>query len=527
MNDNRIAMYIRLSNADEETGRKKDESDSIVNQRALINHFLDSSPELRNIPREEFVDDGYTGKNMDRPGFQNMIKRIKEGHFSICITKDFSRFSRDYIEMGDYLECLFPFLRVRYISINDNYDSNDYKGTTGGLDVAMRTFIYDSYSRDLSEKVKSGQKQSALKGRRVHGNPGYGYMMDPDNTAMDIIDPETSKVVRRIFELAISGIKPIEIARELSKDGIPSPGEYYRIKHPGSKRFVSSSGQRGWNSQAVAAILQRFTYTGASVQMKRAAVGPCQKKTYTRPKDEWIIVPGMHEAIVTEEEFEEAQKVINKKTKKPREKNTNDYSLKSVMVCGSCGRKLIRSTVSSKASPYFICQYRNEYGGEGCKEIRSPREDELHKIVYDAIIRMISLTKAQFKETAKVRKLMEKEEEAIDKCRKSIETFRRDILKEYEQYVLERISKKEFDSRKEKIERKIEKIGREIAEREAKVDREGEASESEMKANCDIFGSVKQLTNEMVRAFIEKIVVNPGNEIEIKWKFRDPFIQDA
>ena len=527
MNDNRIAMYIRLSNADEETGSKKDESDSVVNQRALINHFLDSFPELRDIPREEFVDDGYTGKNMDRPGFQNMIKQIKDGRFSICITKDFSRFSRDYIEMGDYLECLFPFLRVRYISINDNYDSNDYKGTTGGLDVAMRTFIYDSYSRDLSEKVKSGQKQSALKGRRVHGNPGYGYMMDPDNRAMDIIDPETSKVVRRIFDQAISGKKPIEIAKELSKDGIPSPGEYYRIKHPGSKRFSGAPGLRGWSSQTVSVILQRYTYTGASVQMKRAAVGPCQKKTYTRPKEEWIIVPGMHEAIVTEEEFEKAQKVINKKPKKAREKKANDYPLKSVMVCGSCGRKLIRNTASSISSPFFICQYRNEYGGEGCKEIRSPREDELNKIVLDAIVRMIKLSRVKIKKTDKIRKTLKKEEEAIEKLNKSVEALKRDALKEYEQYVLENISKKEFDDRKERIEIEIEKAKREIAKREAKLDRSSEASESELKATCDMFGGIKKLTNEMVKAFIDKIVVYPGNEIEIKWKFRDPFTADA
>ena len=128
-----IAIYIRLSNADEDKGKRKDESNSVVNQRSLIHHFLDTHEELSGYPRTEFVDDGYTGTNTDRPAFKQMVAAIKDGKFRCCITKDFSRFARDYIEMGDYLEYLFPYLGVRYISINDGYDSNNHKGTTGGL----------------------------------------------------------------------------------------------------------------------------------------------------------------------------------------------------------------------------------------------------------------------------------------------------------------------------------------------------------------------------------------------------------
>ena len=149
MNDVRIAIYIRLSMADEETGKSRDESNSIIHQRMLIHHFLDTHPTLSGYPRTEFVDDGFSGTNTDRPAFQRMIAMIKTGQYNLCITKDFSRFARDYIEMGDYLECLFPFLHVRYISINDGYDSDDYKGTTGGLDVVMRSIVYAAYSRDL------------------------------------------------------------------------------------------------------------------------------------------------------------------------------------------------------------------------------------------------------------------------------------------------------------------------------------------------------------------------------------------
>jgi len=523
MNKNKVAIYIRLSDADEDTGKNKDESDSIINQRGLINNYLDSSPDLAKLPRQEFADDGYSGKNTNRPGFQRMIEMIKNGEFSVCITKDFSRFSRDYLEMGDYLDCLFPFLRVRYISINDNYDSDDYKGTTGGIDVAMRTFIYDSYSRDLSDKVKSGQLLSARKGRRVHGLPGYGYMMDPNNKAMDIIDPETSVIVRRIFDKAIEGKSTKEIAEMLNKDGIPTPLQHYRKKHPKSTKYKNASDLLAWKSVTVRQILERYTYTGASVQNKRYVVNPCQRKTKNKPRDEWVVVLGMHEAIVTVEEFNEAQKaIVRRKGVKRVEK---DYPLKSMMFCNFCGRRLERSKCKIKSN-FFYCRFGSDYGNDNCCKIRSPREDVLNKIVYDAIIRMIKRAKKGIPDTVTIKRFLDKEKDAAEKCRNTIETHKWEIINTYEKYALDKISKEEFQKKKESIESKIERIEKELAEHEAKIDKENSISESELQSRCNMFSGAGELTGEMVKAFIEKIIVYPENEIEIKWKFRDCIKQD-
>ena len=222
-----IAIYIRLSKADEDTRRGKDESNSIVNQRSLIHSFLDKSEEFSGLVRKEFVDDGYSGTRTDRPKYMEMMNEIKEGRFSICISKDFSRMFRDYVEMGECLERTFPSLHVRYISINDHYDSNDYKGTTGGMDVVVKNIINSTYSRDLSAKEVSGKRQSAIKGRRASGNPAYGYMIDPNRKSMDIIDPEPARIVRRIFDEALAGVSPTEIARRLNREGIDPPGLYY------------------------------------------------------------------------------------------------------------------------------------------------------------------------------------------------------------------------------------------------------------------------------------------------------------
>ena len=157
MRETVIGKYIRLSQADRDLMKKesKTESESISHQRALIQNYIDSDPELKKCRQEEFFDDGYSGTNFDRPSFERLLQKIRSGEINCVIVKDFSRFGRDYIELGDYLERIFPFLGVRFISVNDHYDSNDYKGTTGGLDVVMKNIVYDYYSKDLSMKLQA------------------------------------------------------------------------------------------------------------------------------------------------------------------------------------------------------------------------------------------------------------------------------------------------------------------------------------------------------------------------------------
>ena len=515
MSEDRIAVYIRLSNADEDTGKGKEESNSVVNQRSLIHGFLDSSSELAYIPRQEFVDDGFSGTNTDRPAFQDMIRQIREGRFNVCITKDFSRFSRDYIEMGDYLECVFPFLKVRYISINDNYDSNDYKGSTGGLDVVLRSIVYDAYSKDLSVKVRTAQIQSAKKGRRVHGLPAFGYMPDPDNKAMDIIDPEAARIVRRIFEAAISGMEVMRIADMLNRENVITPGEYFRKKHPESRKFVHCSERQCWDYHKVSVILDRYSYTGAAVNMMRGGVSPCQKHTTKHPREEWIIVPGMHEAIVSVEEFEKAQKVIVRKTVN-KKIHCHDYPLKSKMACGICGRIMRKSNHARIVSPFYVCRYADQYGNAECMEIKSPQEDELERIVYDGIMRIIHLTEGKMSNARKKRDASDK---SFRDERRTIEGYRKDALKLYEQYASDVISKEAFLDKKAVIDGKI----RELEQKRDELMQDKQDVLSELEANCRAFSNSEELTSDMVRAFVDKIYVFPDQRIEIRWRFKDCF----
>ena len=238
MSEYNIAVYIRLSTADEDTGKSKAESDSVTNQRSLINRFLDCHSELSQCQRSEFCDDGFTGTNMDRPAFAEMMRRVKVGEFNLVCVKDFSRFSRDYIEIGDCLECLFPFLRVRFISINDHYDSADFVGTTGGMDVAMRNIAYAAYSKDLSMKTTSAKIQRMKQGEYMGGFAPYGFAFHPTERNKLVADPEAAEVVRRIFALAIGGSNAGKIAKILNADGIPTPGQYFTARHPIQKSFV-------------------------------------------------------------------------------------------------------------------------------------------------------------------------------------------------------------------------------------------------------------------------------------------------
>ena len=164
-----IGKYIRLSQEDRDLGDDKAVSNSILHQKDLIQNYIKNNPELAGCPQYEFFDDGYTGRNFERPAFEKLLEKIRAGEINCVIVKDFSRFGRDYIELGDYLERIFPFLGVRFISVNDGYDSNDYKGTTGGLDVVMKNIVYDYYSKDLSVKVTTAKKQKMKKANTLEG----------------------------------------------------------------------------------------------------------------------------------------------------------------------------------------------------------------------------------------------------------------------------------------------------------------------------------------------------------------------
>lgn len=238
-----ICIYVRLSSEDDDLrfSSAKKESNSITAQREIIHNYIKNNQEFADSIVIEKCDDGFSGTHFDnRPQFQEMIELAKKGEIDCIIVKDFSRFGRDYIELGDYMEQLLPFLGIRFISVNDNYDSAQLKlGEMGGLDISFKNLVYDYYARETSKKEKMAWRKSAEKGEYRASSTLYGYKKSPDNKYKLVLDPEAAEVVKEIFTMSASGIANIEIAKNLNSRKIPVPKEY-KWQH-GDKRTIMYS----------------------------------------------------------------------------------------------------------------------------------------------------------------------------------------------------------------------------------------------------------------------------------------------
>lgn len=233
-----LAYYIRLSLADQDTGTFKDESESVSNQRALIQNYIETHEEFHDWNVQEFVDDGYTGTNGDRPKFQEMLERTKRGEIQCIIVKDFSRFARNYILVGEYLEQIFPFLGVRFISINDGYDSKTSTSTADNMSMVLKSVLNAYYSKELSQKIRTTFDQKMKRGE-ILGHPPFGYVLNDERTQY-IIDPEAAKTIKRMFDLAYEGKTLNEIAGILTAENYLVPSVYIREKRHGTDQSSQS-----------------------------------------------------------------------------------------------------------------------------------------------------------------------------------------------------------------------------------------------------------------------------------------------
>lgn len=225
--DKTIALYMRLSDEDDNLAAHE-ESNSISHQRKLMLDHIQKLPELKGCNILEFADDGYSGADFNRPNFVKMMDLVKAGKIQIIVTKDYSRLGRDYLEVGNYMECIFPVLQVRYISVNDNYDSANSFGSTGGMSVALKNLVNALYCKDASKKVRAAKAVLAKQGKYIASFAPFGYKKSEDDKHVLAPDPVTAPVVQLIFELAIKGMKYTEIANYLNDNGYDSIFEYYQ-----------------------------------------------------------------------------------------------------------------------------------------------------------------------------------------------------------------------------------------------------------------------------------------------------------
>ena len=326
----RTALYLRLSREDGD----KTESDSIANQRTLLEAYAIDHPELCIV--DEFVDDGYSGSNFERPAFQNLFRELEQGTINCVLVKDLSRFGRNYIEVGRYLERIFPVMRVRLIAVTDNYDSQSAWKTSDSIMVPMRNLLNDAYCRDISVKIKSQLAVKRKRGDFVGSFATYGYQKDPSNHTKLIVDELAAENVQSVFRWKISGMSNQGIADRLNARKVPSPAT--RKLQSGAKLSLHfrKSDEPPWSAKAVDRILHNEVYIGKLVQGKTRRLDYRSKKKMNVPMRDWTIVDNTHEAIISAEQFELVQRILETETRRPNDAETVAL-FAGFLYCGDCG----------------------------------------------------------------------------------------------------------------------------------------------------------------------------------------------
>ncbi|MCD8084080.1 MAG: recombinase family protein [Clostridiales bacterium] len=375
--------YVRLSREDGD----KLESDSIRNQKDLIADYHRKHPEMTFV--QEYVDDGFSGTNYERPGFQRMLEDAKIGKINCIIVKDLSRLGRNYIETGRYLEKIFPAMGIRFIAINDHYDSADEKDDSDNIIIPFKNLINDAYCRDISTKIRSQLDVKRKNGQFIGSFAGYGYRKDPRDKNRLLVDEYAAEIVRLIFKLKLDGMSSQRIAGHLDEIGALPPMEYkLRCGMNFNSGFRAGKEQK-WSAVAVSRILKNELYTGVMVQGKRRKINYKVKKSIAVDENQWIRVNGTHEAIIPQAVFDQVQKMMEMDTRTaPNQDTVQVFS--GLLRCGGCGQSMVKrcSCKDGKKYDYYHCStYKN---GNGCSS-HLIRESKLTEAVLDAIQRQASL----------------------------------------------------------------------------------------------------------------------------------------
>jgi len=512
-----VAMYIRISAEDENDG----ESNSIKNQRELLTAFVKKSADISVCELLEFCDDGYSGVSFDRPNVKIMLDKVRKGEINCIVVKDFSRFGRNYIEVGDYLEQVFPFLGVRFISVNDHYDSDNDYNSIGGIEVALRALIYDLYSKDLSQKVKTALTAKKKRGENTSPFAIYGYKKSAENKNALVIDDEAAQIIRQIFGLAVSGKRAKEIAQILNERNTLSRNEYKASKGDGRDWVRVSKIGTFWKDSDIRKIVFDKRYTGVAIGnfYERKSIGKAEYKLV--PKEDWIVVPNAHPAIITNDEYEKAQKMFERV---PRKKTLQkERLLYNKVRCHNCNHAMRR--IRGKY-PVYICDTPVSIYSPNCFNGKI-----LESVIEETLLSAIQAQAVLFEKTEKSRKKQHKVfENKLDGMRKSIRQYEDTIKKltaarqdYYESYKDGNITKDDYLFNRESCNKQIEQMTAKIDELTEKLNNASVVANqtSEIDNEWQNSTGITELSRELVDTLVDSIIVYDTDRIEIRWKCAD------
>ena len=515
-------LYLRLSRDDGD----KEESGSITGQRELLRDYISQHPELREYAIR--IDDGFSGSTFERPGFQKMIEDVKAGRTDCIIVKDLSRFGRNYLDAGEYIEKIFPFLGVRFIAVNDNYDSLGERKSSDDLIIPFKNLINEAYCRDISMKIRSQLEIKRKNGQFLGSFAAFGYLKDEQDKNKLVVDQYAADIVRDIFKWKLEGISPQDIADALNKLGILSPMEYKRSLGMKYTTSFKTSAKAAWSAGTVIRILKNPIYTGILIQGKETTPSYKVHKRIAKDKSEWTVIEDSHEAIISEIDFDSVQKVLKCDTRRsPDDKAVGLFS--GMLFCGDCGASMVRKTVPAgeKKYVYYVCSAHKQ--DKSCSPHRM-RDTALEEIVLDSlrqhireVVNMSELL--DITDTAPLRTAQaQKVQRQLDKKREEYEKLQKLLMSLYENLTDGVIDREEYARLKASFTARADEAERQMdALRESLNDIQSHGAENVWMNEFIKRQELAELERAVVVALIDKILIHSNDVVEIIYRWQDEF----
>ena len=523
-------LYLRLSKEDGD----KEESDSITNQKELILDYLKTMEDIK--IHEIRVDDGYSGVNFDRPAFQQMLEDIKTGKVDCVITKDLSRFGRNHIEVGKYLEKIFPYLGVRFIAINDNYDSAKSDTQTDNISIPFKNLINDAYCRDISIKIRSNLEVKRKKGDFVGAFAPYGYRKSEADKNRLQIDEEAAETVRRIFRMYLQGSSAYRIAEVLNGEDMLTPMDYKKEQGSAFYTGFKKNLKGKWSHVHVLRILGNPVYMGTLIQGKDTTPNYKVKKKVKKEEEKWCRVENAHEAIVPASDFQNVQELLQMDTRTGTAQE-KVYYLSGLVRCGDCGGNMVRKTVPSghKKFIYYVCG-NHKADKEVCSShsINAENLEESVLLLLNKQIESVADMEhilGQMEEMQRQSGELAKKNRQIVKKKEEVQKYCGLRLDLYEDYKDGLITKEEYRELKETYGERIRAAEQGLEKLEGGI----ELLAAGLSNTCGWinefkrFGYLQSLSREVIVSLIDRICVHEKKKgeryprIEVRFKYAEEF----
>ncbi len=512
-------------------GYEKQESNSVTSQKTLLNEFVEEHDDL--IVYDTYIDDGFTGTDFNRPSFQTLLEDMKNRNINCIIVKDLSRLGRNYIEVGNYIEQIFPLFNIRFIAINDFIDSFKNPASINTILVPFKNLINDEYARDTSIKIRTSLNGKKKKGEFIGAFPSYGYIKDSRDKHKLVVDEVAADVVKKIFDWNVNeGLGKIAICHRLNDLGILNPTGHKKLELKQNYNNYGAGNSYTWTPSTIRNILNNEVYIGNTIQGKRRTKSYKIHKIENVPKEEWVRVDNTHEPIIDKEIFEKAQE-LNKRDTKVSQKTKELSVWAGFLKCNDCRRAMNKKSSTNKSGnkyEYYICSTYRKKSNNLCTK-HSIKLENLEKAVLkainlhidllidtDKIIKQIKKSNFQNTKNENIKNMIITKQKEISK----ISNLKRTL---YEDWKNKDITREEYLEYKQKYENDIEKLKNNI-ERLQNEKQKYEIQNTKNNEWIDTFKEQKRITElsrDIMMELIDCIYVKENGDITIKFKFKDEF----